>query len=342
MPKYGMPGVHVDRPRALLLGGLALALVVIVGAVWIVVQRGRGDGLVHIALRTEQLGDGIAGGAEVRLNGVKIGVVRDVTPGEAGTQRIDLALAAAAVPHLDDSVRLDYAPSNFFGISEIELRPGTGGRPLRDGSVVDLTGPRADAVYDATMGALLRGVSGVAGQVLTPALAQTLASLSSDLAAFTPLLRTIIATGRAVADTQRLLPSYLVDEYAKTLAGAVPLTESTVRVFDRLDRSQPLRDDRPHIDATVDAVVNRMFPAISAAGAAGRDSFGGYSEMLTPVLDALARTVADPGRAGSDLGELLRRMAAAMPAGPDGPVLNLAVELRGLAGPAAAAAGGGR
>ncbi|WP_067514597.1 MlaD family protein [Nocardia puris] len=330
MPSYGMPGVAIDKKQSTRTA-LALLLVlalVIVG--WRVYSGTRDEEGMRLALHTEQIGDGIVAGTLVRADGVLVGEVTEVAPAEAGTQRISLLLDPDLLEGLDDSLRVDYATGNLFGISEIALRPGSGGAPLRSGKVIDMTGGQADRAYDATMGSLLRSLSQVSGEVLTPQLASVLAQLAGDIRAYTPLLQSMVVLSRTVADVQTLPMSLQLGQYGRALDGGGVFIGAVLQVIDQVYRIQTLREDRPDIDATITAVIEDIFPSLENAMYSADAGFGGYTALLAPILNAAAGTVSDPQRSSAELRALIDRLRAAMPDTPDGPVLNVDVDLNGF------------
>lgn len=108
-------------------GAVALALIVAVAIGWTVYSSAKTEAGLAISLRTEQIGDGVLVGTDVRVNGVIVGRVTDITPDAHGTQRIDMRLDDSRLFGIDDSMLVDYAPANLFGISEIDLRGGLAG-----------------------------------------------------------------------------------------------------------------------------------------------------------------------------------------------------------------------
>src|SRR5437868_1795643 len=125
-----MPGVAIDPRRSRLLGVAALVVVAVVASGWMGYNNARGDTRLRVVLHTEQIGDGIVAGTSVALDGVTVGSIAQIESTSGGTQLITLQLDRAALPGLTDRFDVDYAPSNMFGISEIELERGTGGSPL--------------------------------------------------------------------------------------------------------------------------------------------------------------------------------------------------------------------
>ncbi|MCP2292723.1 MlaD family protein [Nocardia amikacinitolerans] len=328
MPNYGMPGVAIDRKMSIRTGAVLLAAVVCVGAGWRVYDGvGAEDGL-RISLHTEQIGDGVVAGTQVRADGVLVGEVAEIAPGQQGTQRITLRLEDSRLDGLDDSLRVDYATGNVFGISELALRAGPGGAPLRPGTVIDLTGTNAAHAYDATMGSLLRSVSRVSNEVLTAQLTSVLAQLAGDIRAFTPLLQSMVVLARTVADAQTLPLSYQLGQFGSALGGAAPFVGATLQVIDQVYRIPVLRTDRERFDATIDTVVERLFPAFEGTMYRAGDEFAEYAAMLTPVLAAAAGMVATPEQSSAELRELLDRMRSAMPETPEGPILNVDIDVR--------------
>lgn len=332
MPTYGMPGVESNRGKSLRTGVVAAAVVAVVVAGWFIYSSTRTDDGLEIALQTEQLGDGITDTTEVRLDGVQVGKVTDIEPVGEGLQRITMRLNKSQLFGIDDSLAVDYAPANLFGISEIELKRGKGGSPLVDDMVIDLTGPRGGDVYDATMGSLLRSLASVSNDVLTPKLSSVLQKLATNVKAFTPLLQAIVTGARTLSEQQRYELSFLFGEYGSAMSGVAPFVSSTVDVLDRVNNIDVLRNDRAHFDATIAAVINDIFPALSGMLFSAQDALSSYADMFTPLLGALSQTVSTPQQSGAQLRELLLRLGSAMQDTPDGPVLNLAIDLRGVPG----------
>ncbi|MCP2315994.1 MlaD protein [Nocardia amikacinitolerans] len=357
MPTFGLPGAAITEKSARRTGVLALAAVAAVAAVWTGVQSVRVDDRMRVTLRTEQIGDGIVTGARVRLDGVNVGEVTDIDSAGAGQQEITLRLDKSQLTGLTDALVLDYAPSNLFGISEVELRRGEGGAALRDGASVDLTGGSASRVTNATLGTLIRSLGQTTDQVLTPQLADVLTTLATDAKAFTPILEAVVMLGRAVAETQRYDPSFLIGQYASTLHGTAAFAGATVDLLDHINNIEVLRTDQPLFDSGVALLAEQMFPSITNLGQTGQRHYTGYTDMLTPLLNVTAQMVPTPQRSSAELRTLLERIDNAFVDSPEGPVLRLELTLRGFpalaaplfgtvapvaAIPAPAAAGGSR
>ncbi|WP_237754965.1 MlaD family protein [Nocardia nova] len=337
-----MPGVHIDRRRSVFVG-VAVFVVTAVVATGIAGYRAwKPEDGWPVTLVTEQIGDGVAAGTDVRIDGVGVGKVTDIGPAAFGTQRISMRLDPKRLHGLDDSLGIDYAPANLFGISEIELRRGPGGRPLRPGSVIALTGARADGVYDATMGSLLRSMSQVSTTVLTPQLSTLIARLATDMQAFTPFMQAAISLARTVADTQRMDPSVLLENFGRALGPTSELVDATTSVIDRIYTIDVLRNNRPTIDAGLDMVMNKLFPTLTTTLFHTGAALGGYTDMLAPLLSVLGQMVPDPHTSSAQLGQVIERLRTAMPDTGAGPALNLDLDLTGVPGLAVPLLGGAK
>ncbi|MGX1806095.1 MlaD family protein [Nocardia sp. NPDC055321] len=288
------------------------------------------DERLRLVLVTEQVGDGVVAGTPVRLDGVQVGSVESIDIGDAGRQQVTVRLDSDRLRGVTDSLHVSYAPSNLFGISELGIERWVGGTPLRDGQLIDLTGDRAQRIQDVTMGNLIRSLSRTTTEVLTPELAETLATLAADLEAFTPLLEAMITTGRAVADTQQLPASFLLNQYASTLAGGAPMIAGTVQILDTLTNIDILQTRRPLFDVTIKTAVNELFPGLAGLLFTAQRYGTDYTDMATPLLTQLARTVPDPALSSAQLQELIARLNSAFTETPAGTALDLALTLRGM------------
>ncbi|MFC9999016.1 MlaD family protein [Nocardia sp. NPDC127526] len=342
MPNYGMPGVAVDRKRSMTVGAVAIALVLAVLAAWSLYRSQKDEAGLPISLRTEQIGDGVLVGTDVRMNGVLIGKVTEIEPDQRGTQRIGLRLDESRLFGVDDSVLVDYAPANLFGISEIELRRGPGGAPLRAGAVLDMTGAKAAAVYDATMGSILRSMSQVGGSVLTPQMASVIAQAAADTEALTPLAQAIITAARTVTENQKMPMSELFGELGPAFTGGGQFAGATVQVVDMIRSLQRLQQDRDGFDQRLSLVTGRLLPVLAGTLGTAGNELAGFTDMLAPLLALLAQMVPRPQQSAAELTALLDNLRSAMPDNGQGPVLNLEVDLRGVPAVAVPLLGGVR
>ncbi|WP_067707083.1 MlaD family protein [Nocardia yamanashiensis] len=342
MPAYGLPGVATDARRSRRIGVVVVTVAALVLTGWHVLPA-RDDGALSVAVLTDQVGTGLKTGNDVRLDGVTVGRVEAIEP-SGRRQRITLRLRRDQLFGLTDAFGLDYVPGNLFGVAEIALERASGGALLADGAVIDLTGSRAGQVRDATISTLLRSVGTFSNEVLTPDLISILDRISSGTSAFTPLIEGIVAMVRAVADTQRLPSSFLLGQYGATLAGLPSTTHGLLGLLSSAYDAEYLRspENLARFDASTQMIVTELIPALANVLSTAETHLAESASTLVPVLSMLSHTVPDPARSGAELGELLRRLGAAMPDSGAGPVLNLAVDLRGVPALAVPLLGGAR
>ncbi|WP_067828528.1 MlaD family protein [Nocardia inohanensis] len=332
MPAYGLPGV-TTTPRAARVAGLAVAVATAAGVLATQLIPNRPDpATMAVTVRTERIGTGVETGSDVRFAGVRIGSVTGVDREADGSQRLEMRIDRTDSVGLTDALSLDYAPGNLFGISEVVLKPGSGGTALIDASVIDLTGPNAGRAADATISALLNSLGQFTNDVLTPQLTAVLSKIATETRAFAPLMQAIVTTMQAVADTQRLPSSFLLEQYGSTLAGLPPTVRGLLDLlnapFSNAYLAQPGKIDK--FNANLDMIKDDLLTAANDLLITGRTHYAEYVDILTPLLTALAHTVPRPQQSSAELAELLRRLHEAMPDNGNGPVLNLSVALRGV------------
>ncbi|TQM25357.1 MlaD family protein [Nocardia bhagyanarayanae] len=332
MPEYGLPGVAADKKRSRTVGSVIVALIAVVALTIALYRDLRSEDGLRIALHTEQIGDGVTEGTQVRLDGVLVGEVATIAPAPRGTQRITLRLDDSRLHGIDDSLLVDYAPANLFGISELELRRGPGGSPLRQDSEIDLTGPRAVGVYDATMGSILRSLSQVGASVFSPQLATVIAQVSADFKAFTPLVQALITVARTIADNQTMPASELLGRLGPAFDGGGDFAGATIQILDQIHDIRIVQTDKDRYDVGVAALTGQILPGLATTVSTAGGRLAEATDMLAPVLAVLAQMVPRPRQSAAELRLLLERLRAAMPDSPDGPVLNLEVDLQGVPG----------
>lgn len=328
MPNYTIPGVHTDRRTARVLGALAVAIVVAAGVAWQTYTDRAPRESISVRLRTEQIGEGIVDGTAVRYDGVAIGRITAVDPIEQGRQVLTLELDEGQTAGLTETLSVDYAPENLFGVSAVALRSAPGGAPLRDGQMIDLAG----RVSDVTMGALLRSLTETATEVLTPKLTELLTQFNGDLRAFTPMLEAVITMSRLVADTQRYPSSFLLDQYAGFFNGFGAFTSATFKLAKAIMDIEIFVNERDRYDASITMIRNSVLGGLTDTLNTAGGHFGGLTDALTPTIEALAATLPDPPTSHAQLTELIERLNRIFVDTPNGPTVNVEVTLRGIPG----------
>ncbi|GAB2544273.1 hypothetical protein GCM10027167_56290 [Nocardia heshunensis] len=305
---------------------IAALLAVVLVVAWQASGSLRTPDDMRIQLRTNGIGDGVIPGAEVRLNGVRVGRIDEIAGQPNGQQLVTLSLRASELFGLTDSFDVDYSPSNLFGISEVTLKRRGGGNALRGGELIDLT--TAGRVHDVTMGSLLRQLAATTTDVLTPEMTKLLTQAGSNIAAFTPLIQTLVTVSRSVADTQRYPSSFLIGQIASFLNGTGLFAENTVKLINEIYHMDALRD--PRFDIGVGLVVDQLLPQIANLGWTAKDGLNGWTDSLAVVVNQLAKMVPTPAQSSADLTELLTRLGNSFQDTPDGPQLGIDVVLRGV------------
>ncbi|WP_433654376.1 MlaD family protein [Nocardia sp. CA-128927] len=188
--------------RILVLAGLATALVLVVAAVTAarVPQRDTDDS-IQITIRTPYLGQGITEGTQVLLRGVPVGRIDTVASSGAGGVELGIRLRSSRIEGLTDAVAFDYRPQNYFGVTGLNLLPGSGGRPLTNGQRLDR---RAQGNF--TMSAMLTRSSQIVNGVLTDRMVDVIGRMANYTTALAPLIEAGFITANAIAEMQRSTP----------------------------------------------------------------------------------------------------------------------------------------
>lgn len=180
--------------------GLVVAIVLVV--VLIVVSayaRGAFADKFSLTIDAATLGEGLAPGAEVKFRGYAIGTVHKVETVGYGQQRIELQLDRNQAKALTTDATARFTSSNVFGSSAIELVPGTDGKPLREGSVLQI----GAGSTNATVAGVFRRAARLT-QVLDSATVHRLIDLMLNNAdAIGPTLKTFFETAKMFADDQQ-------------------------------------------------------------------------------------------------------------------------------------------
>ncbi|WP_024800141.1 MlaD family protein [Nocardia sp. BMG51109] len=329
MPAYALPGTEVGPRRARILGVVAVVLVIAAVVVWRVVPNSEPAGQIRVALITAQVGEGVAPGTDVRLDGVRVGSVASIDRLGSRGQRITVSLQGSQLFGLTDELSVDYVTGNLFGISAVDLHSGGGGALLTDGSIVDLTGRNAGRLRDATLSALLESTGGLTADVLTPKLAALLATAARDVRALSPMLQAIGTTVRSFTDTQQLPTSLLFDRFGSTLDGVPAALTGGLAVLRSAYTNQYLStpEHMARYSRMFAEIQSRLLPAATRTAGTGRDYFAGFMPMTTAILDQLSASVGTPQRSAQQLSDLLDRLGAAFHDTPNGPMLDADVDL---------------
>ncbi|WP_297608355.1 MlaD family protein [Nocardia sp.] len=333
MRNYTMPGTAVSARGARIVGTVIVAVAVVIAIAMNVIPGPSAGDRLRIRLRTEQTAAGISGGTEVQLDGVQVGTVVRIASIEQGRQQdITLELDRAQTAGLTDHFDVDYAPANLFGITALILKQAGSGNPLRDGAIVDLTGSASGRVTDLTLERLLRMLSDTTSKVLTPQLTELLTTASGDLKRFTPFLQSVVTLSQTVSDTQRYLPSYLIDQYGSLIGGIGQFSSAIVFLMKSVLDIDIFKTDRAFYDESIDMQANGLFPAIAGSMNIVGTYLHDTTDSLVPLMQAVAAAVPTPATSRAQLTELIDRLDRMFTDTPDGPALNVEVIVQNMPG----------
>jgi hypothetical protein len=170
---------------------------------------------ISLNIDTPYVGEGVANGTPVIMHGVKVGYVSAVTNRPGGGVQIDALVRSASAKGLTDALGIDYRPSNYFGVTGINLLPKDGGQPLSSGSHLTIT-PDGNFALQA----LLYRLGGLTHEVINQRLIDVIDRGTRYANGLTPLLETILIVGKAVADVQTVSTERLLRNTAGVSVGA--------------------------------------------------------------------------------------------------------------------------
>ena len=182
----------------------------------------RAPDLMSVAIDTGYVGQGVGKGTPIVMHGVTVGRVTAVSNLSGGGVRLAADLEKAPISGLTDALGIDFRPVNYFGVSGIDLTPGTGGQPLRDGMRIS-TVPRGNS----TLQALLSRLGQVSTGALTPQLIDVIDRATRYTDALDPLIETAFIATNAVAQAQTVSTMQLLTN-ATGLSVVFPSTVNTL------------------------------------------------------------------------------------------------------------------
>lgn len=152
---------------------------------------------ISVAIDTPFVGQGVRGGTAIVMHGVQVGVVTAISNLPAGGVRLQSDLQKGPVAGLTDTMKIQFRPINYFGVTGITLAEGPGGQQLRDGMHIN-----AVPQPNATLQAVLSRLGQVSVSALTPQLISVIDRAVRYTDGLTPLIETVLIATHAVADVQ--------------------------------------------------------------------------------------------------------------------------------------------
>ncbi len=244
--------------------------------------------------------DALVKGNEVRIGGVRVGVVKKVVPVATGNgefaAELSLSLDKSAEPLPVDST-ITVRPKSALGLKFLQVTPGESKQGFKAGETIPVTSAHPEPVdidqffdmFDKpTRQAIRQNLAGF-GNALAgrgPALNEAIGALRRFAVTSQPVLRTIVEPSTDFAGFWRAL-----EDLSATVA---PVAETQASMFVALDRTFAAfaRVSRPFIQETIEkspgtlTEVNADLPAINPFL---RDT-GRFFTALRPGVRALAET----------------------------------------------------
>jgi virulence factor Mce-like protein len=244
--------------------------------------------------------DALVKGNEVRIGGVRVGVVKSVIPVQLGNGRVaaelSLSLDKNAEPLPVDST-VTVRPKSALGLKFLQVTPGDSSRGFAAGETIPLAAAKPEPVdidqffgmFDKpTRDAIRQNLAGF-GNALAgrgPQLNEAIGALRRLVVHGQPVLRTIVEPSTDFAGFWRAL-----EDFSATVA---PVAETQASLFVALDRTFAAfaRVSRPYIQETIE----KGPPTLDAANAdlpAVRPFFRDSARFFTalkPGAKALAET----------------------------------------------------
>jgi len=311
----------------------AVTVLVVIVAVFLAYNANNGLPFVSTYNLKAQVpnADALVKGNEVRIGGVRVGIVKSVVPIQVGDGRVaaelSLSLEKNVEPLPSDSTMI-IRPKSALGLKYLQITPGNSSQGFAAGETIPASAARPEPVDidqffdmfdERTRLAIRRNLAGF-GNALAgrgPQINEALGALRRLVISAQPVLRTIVAPQTNFGGFWRAL-----EDLSATVA---PVAETQASLFVALDRTFAAfaRVSRPFIQET----ISKSPPTLDAANA--------DLPVIRPFLDDSARFFAALKPGAKALAETSPTIAAALHAGV--PALNKSPILNAQLAPTAEA-----
>lgn len=324
MGVVSVPGMALERSVLRRRGLIAAAVIVVVVLLIFLVRALLPKDDFELTLRSPTVAAGIVAGAPVRVNGLEVGEVSDVTHLGNGQQGVALSLHPDAAEHLTGNLQADFSAGNLFGVSEVILTPRKGGIELKDGA--QLTPQRP--ITDNTVSNMIVTIGDVNDDAIRPYMGDILRNFDASSKAMVPLLTALGSVTEAVAQTQKLKTSQTFPIIARTAQNADGSFSAVIDAIQSLNGVQQIHDPAWTKRAfdTIDSITD---PETGLTGALAAildpkaiDGLKTASPTLVILLQQILTAFPNAPTVGIQLGELMDNVRKAMPETPNGIVLN--------------------
>lgn len=158
---------------------------------------GKPRDVITVTIDTPYVGQGVAVGTPVIMHGLQVGHVTSVSSISGGGVRLKTDLQPGPTRGLTDAMGIDYRPSNYFGVTGINVTPAENGHPLRNGMQMTIT-PQGNF----SLQALLYRLGEITNGVFDQRLISVIERATRYVDGLNPLLETALMVGNSVAKVQ--------------------------------------------------------------------------------------------------------------------------------------------
>ncbi len=275
-----------SETRTLTRVGIALAVVLaVVVTSYLVIKPfdGGSQNDISITIETPYVGEGVTTGTSLVMHGIRVGKVTDVLSHPGGGVRLKTVLDARATAGLTDTMKIDFRPINYFGVTGVNLKAGAGGQLLRDGDHVIAT-PEGNFALQA----LLTRLGQITTGVVTPQLIHVIEWGTRYTDALNPLVETMLIATNAVAKIQTVSTEQLLNNTAGISVAFPGFVNSLVQAGDNFIVANNYQQISLR-DISEDYWQNRVIPVVDEAqyslfAAVGRVVSNHMNDLL-PVTD---------------------------------------------------------
>ncbi|WP_018178675.1 MlaD family protein [Jongsikchunia kroppenstedtii] len=323
-------GTDAQQRRVTVIAALVVVAVVVVTTVAGITLSGNGnEGSVHFSIDTPNVAPGVKPGTKVILHGAEVGSITDVTAIHGNQVRLAVRLADGKARGLTDSFSIDFRPANYFGVTALNLTPGTGGGRLHN----DQRYPRI-STGDYTMSTMIERGSIIAVDTLSNQMVQILDKVLQYTDGLTPLMHAGLIFTDLIAKTQKALPANLIQNADAILDTTPDFMRQTIdgmfTVFQGKYNRQPDGTIAPNLEVLAHSDQGLALGSGSLFSAVGK-LLKSHSADLTPAVTEVKAFsdvvpgMLDGGSIGPNLRTVLARLTAAFGGTGGNPSLRLRI-----------------
>ncbi|GAB5015257.1 hypothetical protein MAHJHV65_18740 [Mycobacterium avium subsp. hominissuis] len=188
-------------------GAIVVTTLVIATTLYLMVEpfESRPRNIISVIIDASYVGQGVDADTPVIMHGVTIGRVVSVANNTGGGVRLQTDLQRESTRGLTDTLGIDYRPSNYFGVTAINVIPTQGGRPLQSGMQINV---KPDGNF--SLQALLYRLGELSNGVFNQRLVSVIERSTRYVDGLNPLLETALIVGNAFTKVQTVSSEQLL------------------------------------------------------------------------------------------------------------------------------------